>query len=166
MTATDAVDEPELPVMANPTLFSSLFSRRPPVPAATIARATRWVHSRTWVRLDRISASHPFPEVSSRSEWNVPPALFTRIDGVPSASTVRARAASTWPASRTSSTHSSAPISWATDAADCGSFSQIATRAPNSAKPAAMPRPMPAPPPVTTATRPSRATASRPSTIG
>ena len=36
----------------------------------------------------------------------------------------------------------------------CGSRSQMATDAPNAARPSAIPRPMPAPPPVTTATRP------------
>src|SRR5690242_9409196 len=75
------------------------------------------VHSKTWVRLMRISASHPLGEVSSRPDQNTPPALFTKRAGVPSFSTVAARAASTCSASRTSVTHARPSISRAADVA-------------------------------------------------
>ena len=55
----------------------------PPMPAATIARATRCVHSSTWRRLDRCRASQPFSLVSRIDEKNTPPALLTRIDDRP-----------------------------------------------------------------------------------
>ena len=66
-----------------------------------------------------------------------------------------ASAASTWRLSRTSVTTLSPPTSAAAASHVSECCSQIATLAPNAAKPLAIPRPIPEPPPVTTATRPS-----------
>ena len=130
-----------------------------------MALATRCVQIRRWVRLARISASQPFALVSSSGEKNTPPALFTRMVGVPSSDTVRASATSTWSSSRTSVTQANPPVSAAAASHVLASRSQMATRAPNDAKPFAMPRPMPEPAPVTTATRPSSDAASRSRTM-
>src|SRR5258705_7622016 len=126
----------------------------PGCPASTRRRATRCVHSNTWRRLDLYSVSQPFSVVSSSGELTTPPALLTRIDGVPSSVAVRASAASTCPLSLTSVTMPRAPIASAVDVHVSTLLSQIATDAPNAASPSATPRPMPSPPPVTTATRP------------
>jgi hypothetical protein len=67
----------------------------PPRPAATIVRATRCVHSRTWPRLLRSSVSQPFSDVSSSGEVNTPPALFTRTSTAPRSASVRSSAAPT-----------------------------------------------------------------------
>ena len=122
--------------------------------SATSLRATRCVHSRTWRRLLRYRASQPFSLVSSSGEANTPPALLTRMRTGPNSSTVCASAASTCSASRTSVTMPSAPSDTAASAQLSWLRSQIATEAPNAARPAAIPRPMPLPPPVTTATCP------------
>src|SRR4051812_6088154 len=123
-------------------------------PTSTNRRATRCVQSSTWRRLLLYNASQPFSLVSSSGEENTPPALLTRIDGTPSSVVVRSSAASTCSLSLTSVTMPSAPIASAADLQVSGLRSQIATRAPNAARPSAIPRPRPSPPPVTTATRP------------
>src|SRR4051812_2892439 len=123
-------------------------------PTSTNRRATRCVQSSTWRRLLLYNASQPFSLVSSSGEENTPPALLTRIDGTPSSVVVRSSAASTCSPSLTSVMIPSAPMASAADVQVSGLRSQIATRAPNAARPSAMPRPRPSPPPVTTATRP------------
>src|SRR5882757_5427713 len=122
--------------------------------ASTRPRATRCVHSNTWRRLDLYSASQPFSLVSSNGDLNTPPALLTRMDGIPSSLVVRCNAASTCSLSLTSVTMPSAPTDSAADSQASAFRSQIATDAPNAASPSAIPLPMPSPPPVTTATRP------------
>src|SRR3954463_9451454 len=123
-------------------------------PASTKRRATRCVQSNTWRRLLLYNASQPFSVVSSSGEENTPPALLTRIDGTPSSVVVRSSAASTCSLSLTSVTMPSVPMASAADLQVSALRSQIATRAPNAARPSAIPRPRPSPPPVTTATRP------------
>ena len=61
----------------------------PPISCSTMARATRWVHRITCLRLDRYRASQPFSVVSRRGEKKTPPALFTRMLTGPSSATVR-----------------------------------------------------------------------------
>ena len=128
----------------------------PPRPAATIDLATRWVHRITWSKLARRRAFQPRSSLSRNGAAKVPPALLIRIVGQPRRSVVSAKAASTWSASRTSTTKPSPLISSPAALAVSGSFSQTATREPKLASVRATPRPIPVPPPVTTATRPSR----------
>ena len=82
------------------------------------------------------------------------PALFTRIDGVPSAALVADQAARTELVSVTSTAKAfaDAPISPAIRSAPARSTSHSATRMPCFAKRCAMARPSPLAAPVTTAT--------------
>ena len=85
--------------------------RRPwpaPLAGCTASRASDWTGS---ARPSRSGL------VSSSEDQKTPPALFTRIVGTPSVSTVAVSAASTWSASRTSVTHASPPVSAAADSA-------------------------------------------------
>src|SRR3989442_7573530 len=133
----------------------------PPRPRAIMCGATARVPCRTVFKLARTRASQPFSRVSRKAARNVPPTLLTSTSTPPKRSTAAATARSTASPSRTSVGSATAcppapSISAAVACAVAASSSRTATRAPNAAKPRAIPFPMPAPAPVTTAVRPVR----------
>src|SRR6266404_5829692 len=133
----------------------------PPRPRAIMRDATARVPCRTVFKLARTRASQPFSRVSRKAARNVPPTLLTSTSMPPKRSTVAATARSTASPSRTSAGSARAcpparSISAAVERAVAASSSRTATRAPNAARPRAIPFPMPAPAPVTTAVRPPR----------
>src|SRR5438094_3136020 len=134
----------------------------PPRARAIMRGATARVPCSTVFKLARTRASQPFSLVSRKAARNVPPTLLTSTSMPPKRSTVAATARSTASPSRTSAGSARAcpparSISAAVERAVAASSSRTATRAPNAARPRAIPFPMPAPAPVTTAVRPVRA---------
>src|SRR5438046_2821309 len=133
----------------------------PPRARAIMRGATARVPCRTVFKFARTRASQPFSLVSRKAARNVPPTSLTSTSMPPKRSTVATTACSTASASRTSAGSARAcpparSISAAVERAVAASSSRTATRAPNAARPRAIPFPMPAPAPVTTAVRPVR----------
>ena len=132
----------------------------PPRPSSIITRAAAWLPMKAARTFMRATASKPRSETSSVGAWKLPPALLNIESSRPKRSRAPATSARSESGSRTSvGIETASPpasaimsaVSWPVS----GLISPIATRAPMSAMPIAIARPMPLPAPVTTATRPS-----------
>src|SRR5450755_995665 len=132
-----------------------------PPPTAFMAGYTACEHKNALVRLVLITLSHSASSSACGALRILMPALLTRMSIRPSSRNVRSTMAVTAALSVTSATTdivlTPCPPSSATAASDFVSLRPtIATLAPASASPRAMPRPMPPLPPVTIATLPPR----------